>query len=218
MKVNNFHFSSKGANMKIDKYEKDKGNNYNIYLSNGEVLTLDERVITENTLLLKKEIDDNLYKKLIKDNEIISLYNSAIKYINIRLRSIKEIKDYLSKKTLDSSLISSTIDRLVLNKYLDDDRFTKAFIKDKLRFTNMGDYKIRKELERLGVDREIIDNNISNISDEIIYDKISTMIKKDTIKYKKYTGRELKNKIYNHLINQGYSKDRVISCLNNYSF
>ena len=43
--------------MKIDRYELVKNNIYNVYLSNGEVLTLDENVITDNELLLKKEID-----------------------------------------------------------------------------------------------------------------------------------------------------------------
>ena len=47
--------------MKIEKYEFTKKNNYNIYLSNGEVITLNERVITKNELLLKKEIDKELY-------------------------------------------------------------------------------------------------------------------------------------------------------------
>ena len=39
--------------MKIDRYELVKNNIYNVYLSNGEVLTLDENVITDNELLLK---------------------------------------------------------------------------------------------------------------------------------------------------------------------
>ena len=45
--------------MHIEKYELKNKNKYNVYLSNGEVITLDERVITENELLLKKEIDKN---------------------------------------------------------------------------------------------------------------------------------------------------------------
>ena len=70
--------------MKIDRYELVKNNIYNVYLSNGEVLTLDENVITDNELLLKKEIDTTLYNKLKSDNDIISLCNMAIKYISLR--------------------------------------------------------------------------------------------------------------------------------------
>lgn len=204
--------------MKIDRYELVKNNIYNVYLSNGEVLTLDENVITDNELLLKKEIDTTLYNKLKSDNDIMSLCNMAIKYISIRLRSIKEIKDYLSKKCDNSYYIDMAIDKLIWYKYLDDDRFTKAFINDKINFTMMGDYKIRKELERYGVDSNIINNNIINIDRSVIINRIKKIIDKDIRCNKKYSGIILKNKIYNHLITQGYSKDIVIDIINTYDF
>ena len=43
--------------MKIEKYELTKKNIYNVYLSNGEVLELNGKVITDNELLIKKDID-----------------------------------------------------------------------------------------------------------------------------------------------------------------
>ncbi len=204
--------------MKIDRYELVKNNIYNVYLSNGEVLTLDENVITDNELLLKKEIDTTLYNKLKSDNDIISLCNMAIKYISIRLRSIKEVRDYLSKKCDNSYYIDMAIDKLIGYKYLDDDRFTKAFINDKINFTMMGDYKIRKELERYGVDNDIINNNIINIDRSVIIDRIKKIIDKDIRCNKKYSGIILKNKIFNHLITQGYSKEIVIDIINTYDF
>lgn len=204
--------------MKIEKYELTKNNNYNIYLSNGEVLTLNEQIITENELLLKKEIDKNLYIKLNNENEILSIYNMAIKYISIRLRSIKEIKDYLLKKNINKEYIDIVIDRLIKYNYLNDDLFTKAFIKDKLMFTSMGDYKIKKELERLGVPSEIIENNILEIDDNVLIEKIRKVIEKDIKTNRKYSGVNLKNKIYNHLINAGYSVNKVIEIINTYNF
>lgn len=204
--------------MRIEKYELTKNNSYNVYLSNGEVLTLDEVVITENELLLKKEIDTFLYDKLKNDNDILLLCNMAIKYINVRLRSIKEIKDYLSKKCDNDYYIDEVVKRLIKYKYLDDDRFAKAFIKDKLAFTTMGDYKIRKELERLGVDTSIISDNMMNIDNDVIISRIKKIIDKDIRTNKKYSGINLKNKIFNHLITQGYSKDMVISVINSYNF
>ena len=61
--------------MKIEKYEFTKKNNYNIYLSNGEVITLNGRVITKNELLLKKEIDKELYSKLMNDNNVCEAFD-----------------------------------------------------------------------------------------------------------------------------------------------
>lgn len=204
--------------MNIIKYELTKKNKYNVFLSSGEVITLDERVITENELLLKKEIDRELYDKVNRESKIYELVDIAIKYISVRLRSIKEIRDYLKKKEDNNELINTSVDKLIKMGYLDDDRFTKAFIKDKLNFTNMGDYKIKMELQRLGVSNEIIETNISLIDDSIINEKIKKLIEKDIKTNRKYNGLNLKNKIYNHLVTIGYSKEKVITILNNYNF
>lgn len=204
--------------MKIEKYELTKKNIYNVYLSNGEVLELNGKVITDNELLIKKDIDNELYDKLKRDNTICMLMDTSVKYIDRRLRSINELRDYLKNKEEDTIIIEEVIDKLIDYKYLDDDRFTKAFIKDKLNFTNWGDYKIKNELKRLGVNEEIIYNNISNIDDNIFYERINKIIDKDISINKKYSGIKLKNKIYNHLLTLGYSKEKVISIINNYNF
>jgi len=204
--------------MKIEKYELTKKNIYNVYLSNGEVLELNGKVITNNELLIKKDIDNELYDKLKRDNTICMLMDTSVKYIDRRLRSINELSDYLKNKEEDTIIIEEVIDKLIDYKYLDDDRFTKAFIKDKLNFTNWGDYKIKNELKRLGVNEEIIYNNMTSIDDNIFYERINKIIDKDISINKKYSGIKLKNKIYNHLLTLGYSKEKVISIINNYNF
>lgn len=204
--------------MRIEKYELTKKNIYNVYLSNGEVLELNGKVIADNELLIKKDIDNELYDKLKRDNTICILVDTSVKYIDRRLRSINELRDYLKNKEEDTIIIEEVIDKLIDYKYLDDDRFTKAFIKDKLNFTNWGDYKIKNELKRLGVNEEIIYNNMTSIDDNIFYERINKIIDKDISINKKYSGIKLKNKIYNHLLTLGYSKEKVISIINNYNF
>lgn len=204
--------------MQIVKYEFTKKNKYNVYLSNGEVLNLQEQVITENELLLKKEMSQELYNKLVRDNKIYELMEMAVKYISIRLRSIKEVKDYLLKKGGSNNEVEDAVQKLIESGYLDDDRFTKAFIKDKLKFTTIGDYKIKMQLNKLGVSTSIIEDNMNKIDEHIIEEKIKKIIEKDKKTNKKYSGQILKNKIYNHLLNQGYSQEKVITITNTYDF
>ena len=204
--------------MHIEKYELTKKNKYNVYLSNGEVITLDERVITENELLLKKELNSELYDKVVNENKVYEMMDIAIKYISVRLRSIKEINDYLNNKYEESELIEIAVSKLINLGYLDDDKFAKAFIKDKFQFTSMGDYKIKMELEHLGVPYDIIENNISIIDDKSLEDKMKKQIDKMLRTNKKYTGQILKNKIYTHLVSAGFSKDKVLTILNTYDF
>lgn len=204
--------------MEILKYEKSKKSYYNVFLDSGEVLTLDERVITENELLLTKNIDINLYHKLIFDNRVYELIDLATGYIEVRLRSISEMREYLKKKEDNLDIINKAIDRLISLGYLDDDHFTKAYIKDKLAFTSFGDYKIRMELQRLGIDNNIIENNLYLIDDDILDKKMRKIIERDLRANKKYKGLSLKSKIYNHLLSSGFSKEKVIPVINEYSF
>jgi len=142
--------------MKIIKYEKKGNKKYKIYLENNTTINVYEDVILKHKLLFKKEIDESLLNELDKDNNKEDVYNKCVKYISVRIRSIEEIKEYLLKKEVSNNLINETIDKLIKNKLLDDEIFTKAFVHDKLNFTTMGPYKIEEELKKHKIDSNII--------------------------------------------------------------
>ena len=204
--------------MKIEKYKKLKDDKYRLTLDNGTIIDVYEEVIIKNNLLYKKEIDLNLLKEIENNNTYQESYNMALKYITVRLRSINEIEVYLKKKNINDKIINYTIDRLIKNNFLNDEIFTKAFIRDKLNFTTMGKYKLINELKILKVDENIISNYIEEIDNDIWYERIDKLINKYLKSNKKYSGNILKNKIYIYLVNLGYDKSLVINSLNNYDF
>ena len=202
--------------MEIIKYEKKSNGNYQIYLDDGTKIKLNEDVILKHKLLYKKEIDEFLLEEIKTDNNNYDIYNKCVNYIGVRLRSINEIKEYMQRKGVSSKLITETIDRLIKNKLLDDEIFTKAFIKDKLNFTTMGPYRIELELQKHNIDNHIINKYISEIDDNIIEEKINKQINKLIKSNKNKTN--LKNKIYNNLLNLGYSSNLILDNLNKYNF
>ena len=54
--------------MKIEKYESINNGQYKIYLSDGTILKINSDVIINNNLLYKKEIDNTLLNKILKEN------------------------------------------------------------------------------------------------------------------------------------------------------
>ena len=203
-------------NLKIEKYEKIGSSKYRIYLDNGEVIDTYDEVILNNELLIKKELDTILYNQLIIDTKLHEYYNSCIKYISIRIRSTKEIKDYLKKKIVEDEDIDYIISKLTINKYLDDDKFSQCFIKDKLKFTNWGDVKIIYELKKHNISSSVIENNKYLIDRELLIEKIDKIINKQIKSNHKLDNKKLRNKLYNHLLNSGYSSNLIIERLNNY--
>ena len=202
--------------MKIIKYEKKGNNKYKLYLENNQSIDVYEDVILKNNLLYKKELDRSLLEKISKENEDEDIYNKCVKYISVRIRSTKEIKEYLRKKEIEDSLIEQTINKLINNNLLNDETFTKAFIHDKLNFTTMGPYKIEQELKKHKIDSSIINKYLYNIDDSIIDNKINKQITKLMKSSKKKTN--LRNKIYMNLLNLGYSNEMILRNINNYEF
>ena len=202
--------------MKIDKYEKIGKDKYRLFLSNGEVIDTYDNVILDNELLLKSELDNSLYNRIINETSFYDKYNIALKYIKVRLRSTKEIKEYLLKKKIELEDIELIIEKLIKTNNLDDDYFSKCFIKDKFRFTSWGPYRIKLELKKLGVDEEYINKNINIISNEEIDKKLDKLINKQIKSNHKLDNYKLRNKIYANLVKLGYDASYVINILNEY--
>lgn len=204
--------------MKIIKYLKVSNDKYKIYFENGNTLTLYEEVIVKHNLIYKKEITENLYEILEKENLYEDIYMKCVKYIEIRLRSKKEIEIYLKKKNVSEDIIDNIIKRLEKNKLLEDNKFCKAFINDKIKFTSMGPYKIKNELYKLGIDKNIIEENINSINQEVLIDRLNKIIEKKIKANHKDNNYIFKNKIYNYLLAQGYSSNLIMMALSNYNF
>ena len=63
---------------------------------------------------------------------------------------------------------------------------------------------------------EIIDYNKYLLDKDILVDKIDKIITKQINSNRKLDNYKLRNKLYNHLLNLGYSSSLVIERLNNY--
>ena len=202
--------------MKIEKYEKIGTLKYRLYLDNGEIIDTYDDVILENELLLKKELDAHLYNKILIDTNLQEYYNACVKYIQTRLRSTKEIDDYLKRKQVTEEDRIFIIEKLTKKGLLNDKYFTKCFIHDKLKFTNMGEYRIINELKKLNISTPIIEENKYLFNEEIIQEKINKKIEKAIKSNHKLDNYKLRNKLYNSLLRDGYTPSQVISSLNQY--
>ena len=201
--------------MRINKFKKVGTNKYRIYFDNRSIL-LYEDVILKYNLLYKKEIDSDLLIEIDEENKKASIYDVALKYISIRMRSIKEMREYLKKKKFDSKDIDNTIDRLIYNGLLNDRDFARSYVNDKINLTNNGLDKIKNDLKELGVDESYINNAISNIDNEILLNKLEKIISKEVKINSKLPINKAKNKIINRCINLGYKKEDIINILDNY--
>lgn len=198
--------------MKIIKYQKGRNNKYDIYVDNGDKFSLYSEVILNNDLLLTKDIDD--INILLKENEYYEAYYDAIKYLNRKLRTTKELEKYLSNK-YEFDNVSNVIKRLEEEKYLNDELFVNSYVHDAFILSNKGYYKIFNELEKLGIDNDLIRNSLDKISDEEWLEKLKKLVEKKIKINSNYSNNKLMNKLNIDMVNLGYSKELIDSVLNN---
>lgn len=200
--------------MKINKFKKVGTNKYKLFFNDDSILVYEDVIIKYN-LLYKKEIDSDLLIKINEDNYKASIYDTALKYIGVRMRSKKELKEYLIKKKFDIKDINDTINKLLYQGFLNDVQFCKSYVNDKIHLTNSGLDKIKNELIKLGIEEDIIKSTFETIDKSILLDKLNKIISKELRINSKLPVNKMKNKITNRCINLGYKLEDINEILDN---
>ena len=203
--------------MKIERFTKLKSGQYKLNLDDNTNILLHEDLILKYELLIYREIDNEKIEQLLQENKSYIAYDLALNYLKVKMRSKKEIKDYLLKKEISEELINNAIEKLEEQGYLSDLSYVRAFINDKINLSNDGPYKIKEQLIKLGINEEFILKELEIFDKDLEQSRIEKLIAKQ-IKTNHNKGKYLlKKKILDYLVNLGYSKEIVISLIDKVS-
>ncbi|OWZ83115.1 regulatory protein RecX [Natranaerobius trueperi] len=140
-------------------------------------------------------------------------YSRAIKFMTHRQKTTKEMRDYLLKKGYDLKIVEKVINRLYEFDFLNDYNFAKEYVYSKVFNTNtpIGPKRIRLELKHKGIDKEIIDKIVNDISHEEEMDLAKKLICKKNIEI---VDLKVKRKLAVYLERRGFSEDAILKLLN----
>lgn len=100
------------------------------------------------------------------EDDLIPLLNIAFFYLKFRPRTIKETRDHLYKKVRTThwshEAVNKVIDHLIQLKFLDDKAFIDYLVNSRTKTKVKGVYAIKQELNKFGVNRELIDEYFYN--------------------------------------------------------
>jgi regulatory protein len=114
------------------------------------------------------------------NDDLIPLLNMAFFYLKFRPRTIKETRDYLYKKVKTThwshEAADKVINHLIKLKFLDDKEFINYLVTSRTRTKIKGVFAIKQELNRFGVDKELINDYFAKteINEEALAEKILT--------------------------------------------
>ena len=124
-----------------------------------------------------------------------------------------DIQEKLKLWGLSSEDSELVIVKLVEEKYIDDERFARAYVKDKFRFNHWGKQKIAFMLRSKNISSEIMELAFEEIEDEGYSDELRKLLtdKEKSIKAKdKYDKR---NKLMRFAMGRGFESGQVYAVL-----
>ncbi len=134
--------------------------------------------------------------------------------LKFRLRSEKEIRLRLKKKKFDQKIIEETVAFLKDKEFINDNYFAQAWLESRLK-RPLGLRRIKEELRQKGIDKEIINSQISEIKKDYSEEEIVAEIAKARFNRLKNIERELaKRRLYAYFLRRGFSPEIVIDVLN----
>ena len=80
----------------------------------------------------------------------------------------QEMRDKMRRWELDETVQNRIVTRLVKERYVDDERYARAFVKDKIRYNKWGRRKVQQALWQKHIDADIQQQVLDEI-DEIEY-------------------------------------------------
>ena len=97
----------------------------------------------------------------------------ALRYIDRRMRSRRELTDYLKRKHCASNIADAVADEMTERGYLDDAAYAAAFARDRVRLAPRGYRMIEKELRDRGVARETVRAALREVENEFPEDEVA---------------------------------------------
>ncbi len=130
-------------------------------------------------------------------------------------RCVKEVKDKLKRLKVEPQHFNSIINSLKNDNYLNEERFIKSFVNDKLRLTKWGRIKIRYELLKKQIPETIIGKALTEIDEDnynqIIQDAFDKKLKELTFPL----SPQDKNKLIRHMLSKGFEPSIVQNLIEN---
>lgn len=100
--------------------------------------------------------------------------------------------------------------RLVHDRFIDDARYADAFVREKLRLSGWGEYKLRAALQRKGIARETIDAALEQIDRTGMTDRLAERLARKARNTRATTPYELRTKLIRYGLSLGYDYETVL--------
>ena len=125
----------------------------------------------------------------------------------------QEMRDKMKRWEIDEIVQNRIISRLVKERYIDDERYARAFVKDKIRYNKWGRRKVQQALWQKRIDDDIQRRVLDEIDEKEYLDVLRPLLKQKRKTIKAQSDYELNQKLMRFALSRGFTFDIIRQCI-----
>ena len=131
------------------------------------------------------------------------------KYCAYQERCVKDVRDKLKTFDIPEEEKTKILDYLLDNRFVNDERFAKSFVRGKINQSGWGVNKIRFHLIQKGIDKDIIDEAIGQTDNEVYRQRLIDILKAKSKTIKADSDFEKKRKLAAYAMQKGFEGNLI---------
>lgn len=137
--------------------------------------------------------------------------DKLMRYCSYQERSVFELRQKLREYVLSEVEKEELIEYLLIENFVNEERFVAVFVRSKVNVKKWGRYKIIEGLKLKGIGAELVTNSISAIDKAQYIRNFEDLLEK---KIKSISAsKEDSAKLYRYLLSKGYESDLIVNSL-----
>ena len=124
-----------------------------------------------------------------------------------------EMIDKMTKWEISEEAQARIMEHLVKNKYVDDERYCRAFVHDKMEYNHWGRRKIEQALYVKHVDKAIQKTVLDEIPDEDFIDILRPLIVQKRRQTRANSEYEMNMKLMRFAASRGFTIEQIRQCI-----
>ena len=131
------------------------------------------------------------------------------KYCAYQERCVKGVRDKLKTFEIPEEEKAKILDYLLDNRFVNDERFVKSFVRGKVNQSGWGVNKIRFHLIQKGIEKDIIEEALGQTDEEVYRQRLIEILKTKAKTVKADSDFEKKRKLAAYAMQKGFEGSLV---------
>ena len=124
-----------------------------------------------------------------------------------------DIREKLARGGVTEADSRTIIDRLVQERFIDEQRYAVAFVKDKFRFSGWGRIKMRYALQQKRIDGSDIDHALATLDEEPYNDRLLELLQAKSRSIRDDDPEARRAKLFRFAASRGFEPSLILNAL-----